>query len=153
MMRRGGGKKTIQDYIDESWYDEETGCINNPYSNAPRRCYKLRHGDLPSHLYVCHHCDNPRCIRDDHHFIGTARDNMRDASRKGRLNVSRGVGHTVSEESRKKTGAGNHISLAGRVLTTEHRENISKARRGVVLTDEHRKNMSIAQKMRFQKGK
>lgn len=41
-------------------------------------------GLLPSHLCVCHHCDNPLCFRLDHLFIGTKGDNSRDMSAKGR---------------------------------------------------------------------
>ena len=35
--------------------------------------------DLKSDLFVCHTCDNPRCFRPSHLFIGTHADNMRDA--------------------------------------------------------------------------
>ena len=33
---------------------------------------------------VNHHCDNPRCFRFDHLFIGSAEANMRDMTSKGR---------------------------------------------------------------------
>lgn len=35
-------------------------------------------------LLICHHCDNPLCVRFDHLFEGTKSDNALDAIRKGR---------------------------------------------------------------------
>ena len=50
-----------------------------------RTIWQLRHNyKLPSHIFVCHTCDNPRCIEDSHHFLGTAEDNVKDAVAKGR---------------------------------------------------------------------
>jgi hypothetical protein len=36
-------------------------------------------------LMACHHCDHPSCVRPDHLFKGTARDNVVDAIQKGRF--------------------------------------------------------------------
>lgn len=46
--------------------------------------------DLPDDMDVCHHCDNPICVRSDHLFVGTALDNMRDRDSKGRQAIGGG---------------------------------------------------------------
>jgi hypothetical protein len=52
---------------------------------AHRVSFKLHFGSVPKGTHVLHKCDNPPCIRPDHLFSGTASDNSRDASIKGRL--------------------------------------------------------------------
>ena len=52
---------------------------------AHRFSAELRFGPIPKRMLVCHHCDNPSCVRPDHLFVGTSKDNAWDAARKGRL--------------------------------------------------------------------
>lgn len=60
---------------------------------------------IPAHWYLldsrpgpgfeaCHHCDNKRCVRPSHIFIGTRSDNMNDCVRKGRHGSYKGWRHT-----------------------------------------------------------
>ena len=45
---------------------------------AHRVAYTLMVGDIGPGLFVCHHCDNKRCVRPDHLFVGTVQDNVND---------------------------------------------------------------------------
>lgn len=49
-----------------------------------RRAWELFKGKLPASTQVLHHCDNPPCCNPEHLFLGTQRDNMQDAKKKGR---------------------------------------------------------------------
>jgi len=53
---------------------------------AHRLSYEMRFGPIRDGNVICHTCDNPNCVNPNHLFEGTQKDNMRDASRKNRLN-------------------------------------------------------------------
>lgn len=66
--------------------------------NHPHRAHVVSHaiatGRWPeSGEFVCHHCDNPMCVRPSHLFLGTVQDNVRDMRNKGRHSSVEGEAH------------------------------------------------------------
>lgn len=76
--------------------------IHNKPVRAHRYAYELLNGPIPAGKRVCHTCDNPPCVRPDHLFIGTAKDNTLDMIRKGR-NRFEGLSGRRGELSRART--------------------------------------------------
>jgi len=70
-----------------------------------RIAYLARNGDLPRYnekgeeLYVCHHCDNKICCNPDHLFLGTSKDNTRDAYIKKRITPGEGNPNAILRNS------------------------------------------------------
>lgn len=52
--------------------------------NAQRCAWIMTHGDVPKHVYICHHCDNRLCVNLEHLYAGSHQDNMRDRQARGR---------------------------------------------------------------------
>lgn len=60
---------------------------------AHRVSYEWANGPIPAGLCVLHRCDNRRCVRPDHLFLGTHGDNNRDMFAKQRENKAHGEQH------------------------------------------------------------
>jgi hypothetical protein len=59
-----------------------------------RLIWTMMHGSIPDGLFVCHKCDNPRCVNPAHLFLGTHDDNVADKVAKSRQARGEGFGRS-----------------------------------------------------------
>lgn len=71
---RGYGKLLIGSRSDNS----------RRYVQAHRISFEIMNGPIPTGAVVCHRCDNKRCVRPSHLFVGSQAENVRDCVQKGR---------------------------------------------------------------------
>lgn len=64
---------------------------NFPMLGAHRVAWELENGPIREGLYACHRCDNRKCVRAEHLFLGTAEENNADRNAKGRSAHNSGV--------------------------------------------------------------
>lgn len=82
-VKRGEGCWEWQGEI--AWTGYGRWVVSRVHWAAHRLAYTLANGPIPDGQIVCHSCDNRRCVRPDHLWLGTYSDNIQDALRKGRM--------------------------------------------------------------------
>lgn len=90
---------------------------------AHRASWELFRGPIPAGMYVCHTCDVRLCVNPLHLFIGTAKDNMQDASKKGRIVVPKesylsDENHQVAKLTNEQVREIRNSEENGKVLAT-----------------------------------
>lgn len=81
---------------DECWICNTENTVNGyprvsvkaKHFLAHRLMWEIHNGKIKGGLFVCHTCDNRRCVNPSHLFLGTQKDNMSDCSKKGRIKTS-----------------------------------------------------------------
>jgi hypothetical protein len=86
---------------------------------AHRIAWQLANGPIPNGLLICHHCDNRRCCRPAHLFLGTYADNTADMVSKCRQWQQRKThckhGHEFTTENTRTQGVKRHCRECGRI--------------------------------------
>lgn len=105
-VQKGDGCWEWQGAVHPSGYgvlfSYERGLAHPTPHRAHRLSWEIHVGPIPEGIFVCHRCDNRRCVRPDHLFLGTNTDNMRDASEKKRLVGNRSNHHLGSARPNAK---------------------------------------------------
>ncbi len=65
--------------------------LNKKVIDAHRVSYTMHKGEIPSGMYVCHTCDNKKCVNPNHLFLGTPKDNWQDGFNKDRIKILGGI--------------------------------------------------------------
>jgi hypothetical protein len=65
--------------------------IDGKVIDSHRVSYTIHKGEIPKGLYVCHSCDNRKCVNPEHLFLGSAKENWQDGFDKGRIKLLGGI--------------------------------------------------------------
>ena len=144
----GSDEERFWRYVDKSsecwiWLNSRTATgYGRPFFRgrrirAHRASWELHYGDIPNASHVLHHCDNPPCVRPQHLFLGTPKDNFDDMISKGRTTIDfvRGPKAKLTEDQVRAIKAlcttGKHMYKEIAKLYNLHPSSVSAIARGV----------------------
>jgi hypothetical protein len=84
-VKKGNGCWEWQGALSKQWqYGMFRVNAARPTVKAHRVSWEINVGQIPEGVNVLHKCDNPKCVRPDHLFLGTIGDNNQDMTLKER---------------------------------------------------------------------
>lgn len=119
--------------VDSGGYGTIKGATNQNLK-AHRVSWVLAKGDIPRGLDVLHRCDNRRCVRPEHLFLGTDTENMADMVQKGRsakLPGERNPAAKLTPEQVNEIRQSKEFSTTLAARFGVHKETVGRIRRGL----------------------
>lgn len=98
------------------------------HKRAHRESYEHFKGPIGK-LFVCHKCDNRKCMNPEHLFTGTQSDNMRDmALKKGSSNIKLSVTDVIKIRALIADGIDKNELARQFAITRDHLKSIENRR-------------------------
>lgn len=86
--------------------------VDGSSRRASKVAYEMAHGVSTLGVHVLHRCDNRKCVRPDHLFLGTNADNVADKVAKGRQSMKLKPESVVALRGRYAAGGVTQRQLA-----------------------------------------
>lgn len=76
--------------------------VNGRNEGAHRYSWIIHFGRIPFGMHILHKCDNTKCVKPSHLFVGTNKENMEDRNRKKRTATGEKCGRSKLSEKNVK---------------------------------------------------
>ena len=126
-------EKDIERFMDKIEFEPTSGCwlwdgpinyagyghfkLNNRNERAHRVSYIIHNGNIPEGMSICHKCDVRACVRPDHLWVGTHKENCLDRGKKKKFCPK---GHLLEGYNKKPQAKG--TSFCCRICGNAYRD-------------------------------